>query len=341
MPSTTMMLRWVGFLLGSVAAAAPAAAQGAAQDRFWPAGGAVSFVAENDAFADGNDRNYTSGVLASMLVEHDAAPRWLQWLGREPARLFNLEPQSVGFAVGHTLYTPEDIAADIAPPDQHPYAGWAYATLSLFAVKGPDRLDQADLTIGVVGPLAGGEWVQTEWHDMLRAVEPRGWSSQLENEAAFAIDYERRHRGRLCPERWVVGCDLVPSFGGALGTLRAEARVGVTFRAGGGLENDFGPPRIRPALAGGGLTVEQPGARVYSFVGVYGRAVGRNLFLDGNSFEEGPRVERKPLVGELQAGLVLQFRGLQLSYTFVRRTEEFQTQTEPQQFGAFALAHRW
>jgi hypothetical protein len=123
--------------------------------------------------------------------------------------------------------------------------------------------------------------------------------------------------------------------------LRTEARIGVTFRVGGGLENDFGPPRIRPALAGGGLTVEQPGARVYGFAGVYGRAVGRNLFLDGNTFEDGPSVERKPLVGEVQAGLVLQFRGLQFSYTFVRRTEEFQTQTEPQQFGAFAIAHRW
>ena len=336
------MERLVPFFCVTVATLAPAVAQPAEEQRgFWPDNGAVSFVTENDAYADGNDRNYTSGVLASLLVDHDAAPRWLQWLGREPAELFNLEPQSVGFAIGHTLYTPEDISAEIAPPDQHPYAGWAYATLSLFAQRGDDRLDQADLTIGVTGPIAGGEWVQTEWHDMLRAVEPRGWDAQLQNELAFAIDYERRYRDSLCPEQWAIGCDYVPSFGAALGTLRTEARVGATFRVGGGLENDFGPPRIRPALAGGGLTVDQPGARVYAFAGVYGRAVGRNLFLDGNTFEDGPSVERKVLVGEVQAGLVLQLRGLQVSYTFVRRTEEFQTQTEPQQFGAFAIAHRW
>ncbi|MFZ4120275.1 MAG: lipid A deacylase LpxR family protein [Caulobacterales bacterium] len=307
----------------------------------WPDQGSISFVAENDMFADGNDRNYTSGLQLSVLVPFDTAPNWIEGLGERTADLVGLTPQSIGITIGHTLFTPEDIANPTAPPDQHPYAAWAYATISAFGERADRRLDQVDLTVGLVGPAVGGGWLQREWHEVLKGVTPRGWDAQLSNELAFALDYERRYRLSACSTTMPVQCDLVPSFGGALGTLRTEARVGVMARLGGGLRNDYGPPRIRPALAGGGMTDNPAGIRGYFFVGYYGRAVARNLFLDGNTYTESARVDRIPLVGEVQVGTVFQANGLQLSYTFVRRTEEFQTQTEPQQFAAFTIAHSW
>jgi hypothetical protein len=315
--------------------------RGERRDGLLPNDAAFAIVVENDAFADGNDRNYTNGVQASFLVSYEDAPGWLRWLGRAPSELAGLRPQSFGFTLGHTIFTPEDISAPIAPPDQHPYAGWAYTSLSLIAEGEQNRLDQLEITVGLVGPSAGGEWVQREFHDLIEGVEPRGWDAQLHDEVAFAVDYERRYRREAGPEIGPAGFDVVPSFGVAVGTLRTEARLGAMARFGDGLDNDYGPPRIRPALAGAGLLNLEPGARMYFFVGAYGRAVAHNIFLDGNTYRDSASVDRRPFVGEIQAGAVLQFGGNQLSYTFVRRTEEFETQTEPQQFAAITLARRW
>ena len=44
--------------------------------------------------------------------------------------------------------------------------------------------------------------------------------------------------------------DLMPSAGVALGNTRSYGSVAATFRFGNRLANDFGPPRIRPSVAG-------------------------------------------------------------------------------------------
>ena len=77
----------------------------------------------------------------------------------------------------------------------------------------------------------------------------------------------------------------------------------------------------------------------YFFVGVAGRAVGRDMFLDGNLWRDSPRVDdRKTYVGDLQAGLAIHYREVQLAFTYVNRTEEFDAQITPQRFGAFSIS---
>jgi len=51
----------------------------------------------------------------------------------------------------------------------------------------------------------------------------------------------------------------------------------------------------------------------YVFAGVEGRAVARDIFLDGNTFQKSPSVDKEPLVGELAVGAALLFPGGRLS----------------------------
>ncbi|MCR6645696.1 MAG: lipid A deacylase LpxR family protein [Terricaulis sp.] len=96
---------------------------------------------------------------------------------------------------------------------------------------------------------------------------------------------------------------------------------------------------MRPSLSG----VEHfSGGRLSwsIFAGVQGRAVARNLFLDGNTWEDSASVERKPFVADFQTGLSVSAGDWRLAYTYVWRTEEFETQRARQDFGALALSVR-
>ena len=133
--------------------------------------------------------------------------------------------------------------------------------------------------------------------------------------------------------------DLTPDAGLTLGTLRTEARAGLTARIGWRIDNDYGPPRVRPSLAG--VEHFRGGALSWSiFAGVQGRAVAHNLFLDGNNFRDSASVERNPYVGDFQTGFTISAGDWRLAYTFVWRTEEFATQPNRQDFGALALSWR-
>ncbi|MBC7767369.1 MAG: lipid A deacylase LpxR family protein [Phycisphaerales bacterium] len=309
--------------------------------------GVLSLTVENDSLSSGADRNYTSGIRLGYVSPAERVPDWLQGAGSFTRALSNSEPDFWGVAVGQSIFTPEDINAIPAPPDQHPYAGWLYMQISVGAEedrsdgRAPRFLDSYELELGIVGPSAQGEEAQRGIHEWLGAPDPQGWDSQLEDELAFAVSFDRRWRALRVFGDYFGGleADLTPSAGASLGTLRTEARVGVAARIGQRIDSDYGPPRVRPSLAG--LEHFRGGALSWSlFAGVQGRAVAHNLFLDGNTFEDSASVERTPFVLDMQTGFSISAGSVRLAYTYVWRTEEFETQPTRQDFGALSLSVR-
>jgi len=312
--------------------------------------GVFSLIVENDSLSSGNDRNYTSGFKFAYVRPTGDVPDWLSGGANILRNVTGARAQIWGVAVGQSIFTPEDIEANPAPPDQHPYAGWLYMQAMLGTVQARDDelfprfSDLYELELGVVGPAALGEEAQSSIHQWLGAPDPQGWDSQLENEVAFALSFERRwSTWRYSTDYVPGGLEFVasPHIGATLGTLRTEARVGFTAQIGYNIINDFeiGPPRVRPSIGSAGYFEERPFAWSI-FAGVQGRAVGRNLFLDGNTFVDSARVDKRTFVGDAQMGFTLQFGAARLAYTYVVRTEEFDTQTERQDFGALALQFR-
>jgi hypothetical protein len=320
-----------------------------AEDRPAEEKGVFSIVVENDSLSTGADRNYTSGFKLAYVSPSEGVPDWLQGAGGFTRALTGNEPSFWGIGIGQSIFTPEDIDANPAPADQHPYAGWLYMQLLVAAEEDvpegvrPGYLDTYELEFGIVGPSALGEEAQRGIHQVLGAPDPQGWDSQLHDEFAFAASFDRRWRVRQA--RTFINAlgglevDLTPSAGVTLGTLRTEARAGLTARIGRGIDYDYGPPRVRPSLAG----VEHFEGGTFSwslFAGVQGRAVARNLFLDGNTFEDSPSVERNSYVADFQVGFAVTSGDWRLAYTYVTRTEEFETQGGKQDFGALALSWR-
>ncbi|MEO1039550.1 MAG: lipid A deacylase LpxR family protein [Pseudomonadota bacterium] len=300
----------------------------------------LSLVVENDSFG-GTDRNYSNGLYASLLSAPGDVPDWFARLARQLPNIEDDHTLRRGLGVGHTLFTPRDITAPNWRAGQHPYAGWLYGSL-LGVSEDRNTVRTAQINIGIVGPAALGEAVQNNFHSLIGVDEAQGWDDQLQNELAFEIILSRQYRALQGRLPIGLDVDLVPELNLALGTVSTQAGAGVMVRIGDRLQNDFGPPRVRAGTAGASyFAVGGEGIDWYVFAGVEGRAVARNIFLDGNTFRDSPSVDREAWVAEVQAGFVLKYGRYQLGFTAVYRTEEFDTQLDPQRFGAISLARRF
>ncbi|MEX2629087.1 MAG: lipid A deacylase LpxR family protein [Tistlia sp.] len=302
-------------------------------------GGTLSLVVENDLFAR-TDRHYTNGVRLSWL----SSPRETPGLVVRAARWLPFFPDGgsvrTSFALGQNMYTPNDVGLVNPPPDDRPYAGWLYGSAGVVVETG-QRLDQLELALGVVGPASFADDTQKFVHSITGSEEPRGWDSQLGNEPGVVLTYQRSWRSLVSRTHSGFTFDVTPHAGGALGNVFTYANAGATFRFGQDLPLDYGVPRIQPSLPGSGFFSPSRSFGWYLFAGLEGRAVVRNIFLDGNSFRDSRSVDKQPFVGDLQLGVALTWRDVRLSYTHVLRTEEFEGQGGGSSFGALSLSLRF
>lgn len=302
-----------------------------------PGGGTLGITWENDMFYD-VDRHYTNGGHLSWVPGREVPPPgWLL----KPARLLPWFPGEGeirhGYALGHSMFTPSDIKQADPPPGERPYAGWLYVTAGL-GIKTHRQLDFFWLTAGIVGPASLAEQAQDIVHRVAATDKPRGWDTQLGNEPGFILGWQRSWRELAAATVFGKPMDLTPHAGGSLGNVFTYANAGVTLRYGSRLPDDLGPPRIQPGNSGTGDFSPAPGFRWYLFAGVEGRAVARNIFLDGNTFRDSRSVDKKPFVGDLQFGLVLDWSAVRLSYTHIQRSREFETQDGNDEFGAMTVS---
>lgn len=317
-------------------------------------GETLTVQTENDRYVwPSSDRHYTNGFKLSWLSrEKDDLPQILEAIsdlpsiyvprGTAPIR------RRVGVAIGHSIFTPENTDAREPVRDDRPYAGWAYLAFTLHAVHadasgGPARQDTLGFEAGVVGPAAGGEPVQNLWHDIIGASRSKGWDNQLKNEPGFNLNFERRWRTDALAEVKPLGLslDLIPHTSASAGNVLTYFGTGATVRIGQQLQEDFGPPRIRPSLPGYEGFGGGNGFGWYLFGGAEGRFVLQNIFLDGNSFRDSPSVSRNKFVADVQFGLALVYDNWRLTYTHVIRTEEFRDQPRPDRFGAVSVSVRF
>jgi len=317
-------------------------------DKSWT----FSLYFENDLFAD-SDQHYTNGIKLSWISpdltryrDSGKLPAWSQpYIDLLP---FIHEPglqRNITLSVGQNIYTPQDISRKDLIRDDRPYAGWLYFGAA-FHNKNPRRLDSMEVQLGLVGPLSFAEQAQTLVHELRGFAKPEGWSHQLKTEPGIALVYERKWRTVL-PPRHGLGFDLISHAGGALGNIQTYANAGLEARIGWNLPADFGNSLIRP---GGDTNApvdasdprrRRHGFGFHLFASVDGRAVARDIFLDGNTFASSHRVDKRNLVADLAAGASLIAGRFKLSFAKVLRTREFRGQAANHRFGSVTLSYTY
>jgi hypothetical protein len=298
--------------------------------------GTFSLVAENDIFH--SDRYYTNGIKASWL----SPPNGGNSLARQVAHLFPFFPEEYivrsSFSVGQNMYTPTSITDDNPPDGDRPYAGWLYGSAGLIAENGT-RLDRLELTLGVVGPMSLAEGSQKTVHKLIGSDHPNGWRNQLKNEPGLILAYQRSWRGIVAGDCLGFRFDVTPHIGGAAGNVFTYADTGFMVRWGQQPDLDYGPPRIQPSMPGSGYFAPDDRLRWYVFAGVDGRAVARNIFIEGNTLRDSVGTDMKPFVMDVQFGAVGSWKNYRLGYTQVMRSREFDEQgSRYQSFGAISFS---
>jgi len=312
--------------------------------------GEITLYLENDKFFAGTDRHYTNGFKLSFLgdTKLNESPDFVQAVAKY---IPTLSPDAaleqhykVGVALGQNIYTPTDTESSALITTDRPYAAWLYGALMFQAEnRAHTVLRVVELDAGIVGPGALGEQTQNGWHSVIKVPHAQGWSHQLHNEPGVVLTWERRYRVKrvISPETGL-GAELFARGGLSIGNVDTSARAGLTMRAGWKLPHDFGPDLIRP---GGGDVEPVSRASFYLYTGVDGRAVARDIFLDGNSWRSSASVRKRPVVGDFISGLVMRcpcrlggLKGFQLAYSETARTKEFYGQLQRDVFGSMSIS---
>ncbi len=328
-------------LLGLAAPAAALAQAPPAPVRGLDDASTFAFTLENDLFS-GTDRYYTNGFQFSWRSGSYDPPAWLSAAtSGGPGLLFPAGgTPRWGLAFGQNKFTPSDTTRRIPDPTDRPYAAWLYGAVTLTSYT-PHEYGSLELQLGLVGPGALGEQVQNGTHDLMNIDRALGWDAQIKDEPGVNLVLTRQWRQNWALDRGGLSWGVVPSIAGSLGNIQTYAAAGLALRLGTELEADFGPPRIRPSIAGSNFYLPARDWSWYVFAAAEGRAIARDITLDGNTWRDSASVDRETLVGEASAGLVLFTPWGRLTGTYTARSREFTTQRYTAQFGSVSLAIRF
>lgn len=310
-------------------------------DEAKPEKGTFGILVENDWF-NHSDHNYTNGLEINYTTAPQDTPDWLiataHWLpfftegGKGDVR--------TRYALGQTIFTPLDTKAVNPSLTDRPYAGFLFGTFGLVGDSGT-HLDQLQFTVGVIGPMSIAGDTQNWFHGVIGDDKAKGWHYQLHNEPGVIVQYQRNIK--LIPPQSLLGLvfDVEPNYGAAVGNVYDFASAGAMARLGFNLPSDYGPMRIDPSLPGSNFFEPNGGISAYIFAGADGRAIARNIFLDGNTFRSSRSVSKFNFVYDYDLGAAITFRAVRLSYTYVIRSREFKTQDAMSKFGAVAVSFRF
>jgi lipid A 3-O-deacylase len=302
--------------------------------------GTISLMFENDIFYH-TDRDYTNGVQ----IAWTSGPKD-NWddavaLARDLPFFAQTGEVRTSIALGQDIYTPRDTEVRDPDPRDRPYAGFLYASFGLIDKTDDGKMDQLNLQLGVIGPASLAEQTQNTVHKLINDDEANGWKYQLNNEPAANLIYERTWK--LIDPQSVAGLlfDIEPHAGAAVGNVYDYVNAGAMARLGFPLPDDYGPVRIEPSSPGSNFFEPTGPLGAYVFVGVDTRAVARNIFLDGNTWDPSRHVDKLPFVADLEMGAAITTDNWRLTFTHVVRSQEFQHQDYREQFGSVNLSYRY
>lgn len=301
--------------------------------------GIYTIQIENDAFSiPGTDRYYTSGERLGYVTPTGLLPGPVAALGHI---LFGQGAQRFEVDVQQVIYTPVDTQVYDPNPEDRPYAGELSLRGTLIQDTAASR-SLLGIAGGVVGPDSLAQPIQNGFHSIIGDTSAKGWHYQLKNEPTLDFFAGRIWRYDLANfDNGAIGLQLLPQATGQVGNSEIYAQGGAIVRVGSGLDSDYGPAVISPAMSGtDAYTPTQP-IVWYVFSGAMGRLVAHDMLVQGNDFQSSRHVALTPYQGDLEVGAAIILYGIRVSATEVFETPEFHHQSPAFQYGSIAVSARF
>lgn len=174
----------------------------------------ISLTYEND-FPNKTDEYYTQGIS----LNYDFSKRSKRGV------LFQNT-----LAITHLAYTPQDISDNAIRMNDRPYTAAMFLQYSKAWINRSISHSQISLNLylGILGPAAGGEWMQRTIHKAINSAAPQGWKYQIQN--SFIVGPELSVSKKLLSASSFFRADALAS--GRLTTLKTQLSAGVSLQAG-------------------------------------------------------------------------------------------------------------
>jgi lipid A 3-O-deacylase len=310
---------------------------------------------ENDSVT-GTDQDYSNGLKLTLSHPYRKDPGYRKGLGLKdwafrhlPALQGPDHQRATTFSLGQFIYTPKDTDRTDLIVDDRPYAGYTFLGFGFISVA--DRIRHFwEFDLGVVGPCSLAEQTQNGFHDLIHTRHAEGWDHQIDNEIGLEAVYEVKWQSGPLVRSHGLEADIIPHLGFQFGNIAISAKAGAELRFGWSIPRDFGNCPIRAACEAGVATDNQPaplgpGAQgkfgFHFFTAVEGRAVLRNIFLDGNTFGDSHHVDKEIYVADLMGGIAMNYGRLKASYAMVLRTPEFKQRRDRHAFGTINISYAY
>lgn len=291
----------------------------------------------NSIGGPGTDHDYTQGMKFSYTTTVDKNPTWATLFTEE-----GLTQTNLGFGLSQKIYTPNGIEFDQLLIKDRPFAGWlAFETFYHFQNEHHSHL--IALSVGIIGPEAGAENIQNAYHRATNYRLAKGWHNQLATEPTLELSYHQRLRFfefNSTPENKIF--DMMAVYGGDLGNVLIDGYIGAMARFGSNVPHDLGP--ARPSMLYGERFITNDEAKedkfyIYTFAAARAIGVGRNIFLDGNTFKSSHSVKKKSAIFENEVGLSANYKKTNFTWRFVTISPEFEERSEYHNFASISLSY--
>lgn len=282
----------------------------------------IRFQYENDFFT-AKDYYYTQGI--NLEVVH---PSFTKFFLNKILVAPKADSHQFGISIEHNGYTPTSITYDGILYGDRPFtAALMFKNFSMSANAVKRRRITTSLTLGVIGPAAGGYWMQSTIHRWVNDVQPLGWKYQIQNDVI--VNYEAS-----IEKNWVRSQEriLVNTFAAArIGTLNTKLSSGLVIMAG----------RIHPRITSIFAPNENAVAssRKFNFhfyIQPMINLVGYDATLQGGLFNASspytiPAGDVERFTFQINGGLVISAGSVYLEYFRTYISKEFET----------GLDHKW
>lgn len=268
----------------------------------------------NDVFS-GTDEDFTHGTEFRYQQEVENSNPILRAMA-ETLPDITLEdsqtPSHVSAKIGQHIYTPSNLRESEVIESDNPYAGWLFGEVKR-QVLSEDSKREVGITLGIIGKNSGAEFVQKFVHnDLGRGTDPKGWDNQLGQEVG-AIGTVNQYKTFFHYSPGGLEADGIHGAELRLGNIHTDLTYGPQIRLGKGLP---------------GFNGYDEHWSTYGYIGSNLRAVGRNIFYDGNTFKDSHSVGSEPLVAEGTAGGVIQYEGWEVGLHYKLTTPEHQERSD-------------
>lgn len=299
----------------------------------------IIILSENDSYFDQySDKYYSAGQRIGYISkefdfasDNNSKTKWLKYVSLYPKN--NVTSFNIG--INQEIYTPEDKSLNVSE-DDHPYAGGLYFTFGLNQRR-INSLERINIQMGVTGKYSFAQDVQDFIHSSVNKDHNKKlpWINQVGDEFIFNFLYS--YTGRVpMAESKIISMHMLPTASVSLGNGSTYFDFNTRLLIGHNLATSFGPLKMNYGADMIGAVNDD--FSIYLYGGLGYRFVARNIYIQGNTWEDNFRHKIEPFVYYFEGGLVISYKGFEASYGITHKSKEYTFQPKNHTYGTILLS---